>query len=291
MCSDYQNSEASPARVDAAIVVVLYHPGAGDLANLSALATWGVRVIAVVNAIRDKDRDSLPASKVQVIYNPTNVGLARALNQGIAAAIDAGSRYVLLLDQDSRPTRETFETLLAAATEIEKAGRPLACVAPVLRDRKATTDTDIHTDSTSFATSGTMLTQMGWNQAGPMLERLFIDGIDHEWCFRARARGLETVLVREAVMEHDMGEDGINLFGRYRPIHRSPARHYFIIRNTLWLAREPHIPARWRLSEVAKLAYRVPTYLLASHDRARTVGSIMAAVADGLGRTDSRQPT
>ena len=290
MYSDHQTLEASAAHVSAAIVVVLYHPDKEDLANLARLTEWGARVVAVINAIGDKDRALLPTDGVQVIDNPGNLGLARALNQGIGAAVDAGSRYILLLDQDSRPTRDMFDALLTAAVRIEEEGRTLACVAPLLRDRKAAAGMGDHAGSASFATSGTMLTRASWDQVGPMWESLFIDGIDHEWCFRARARGFETVLVREAVMEHDMGEDGINLLGRYRPLHRSPVRHYFIVRNTLWLAGKRHIPARWRLSELIKLAYRIPSYVLASSDRARTVRNVAAAIVDGFGRTNRRQP-
>lgn len=290
MYPDHQMPEASAARAGAAIVVVLYHPDADDLANLSRLADWGVHVVAVINAIGEASRPSLPVSGVQVIDNPRNLGLARALNQGTGAAIEAGSRYVLLLDQDSRPTRDMFDALLAAAIGIEGEGRSLACVAPLLRDRKAVAGTGDHAGGASFATSGTMLTRAGWERVGPMWEPLFIDGIDHEWCFRARARGLETVLVREAVMEHDMGDEGVNLLGRYRPVHRSPVRHYFIVRNTLWLAREPHIAARWRFGELVKLGYRIPSYILASSNRGRTIGSIAAAIADGIGRTNRRQP-
>ncbi|WP_342659353.1 glycosyltransferase (plasmid) [Sphingomonas sp. NY01] len=290
MNSEDHTPDASAARAGAAIVVVLYHPGDDDLANLSKLADWGIPVVAVINAIGNVGGRAALSAKVQVVANPRNLGLARALNQGIGAAMNAGSRYVLLLDQDSRPTLDMFDALLATAAQIEAEGRALACVAPLLRDRKAMAGTGDHAGDASFATSGTMLTRVGWERVGPMWEPLFIDGIDHEWCFRARARGLETVLVRDAVLEHDMGDEGINLLGRYRPIHRSPVRHYFIVRNTLWLAREQHISPRWRLGELAKLAYRVPSYVLASSDRSRTIGNIAAAIADGVGRTNRRQP-
>lgn len=290
MHSEDHTPAASAARAGAAIVVVLYHPSEDDLANLSRLAGWGVHVVAVINALGSVGRALMPGAGVQVIANSRNLGLARALNQGIGAAMEMGSRHVLLLDQDSRPTCEMFDRLLTAVTRIEVEGRPLACVAPLLRDRKAAPGTASHAPQASFATSGTMLTRVGWERVGPMCEPLFIDGIDHEWCFRARARGLETVLVQEAVLEHDMGDEGFTLLGRYRPIHRSPVRHYFIVRNTLWLAREQHIPGRWRLGELVKLAYRVPSYVLASNDRLRTLSNLAAAIADGVGRTNRRQP-
>ena len=84
MYSDHQMPEASAARAGAAIVVVLYHPDADDLANLSRLADWGVHVVAVINAIGEASRPSVPVSGVQVIDNPRNLGLARALNQGLS---------------------------------------------------------------------------------------------------------------------------------------------------------------------------------------------------------------
>ncbi|WP_334656764.1 glycosyltransferase [Sphingomonas panaciterrae] len=290
MHPDHQLPPAGSARADVAVVVVLYHPGDDDLANVTRLTKWGVRVVAVVNAIDDARRAAMPATGAQVIANPSNLGLAHALNQGIGAAVADGARYVLLLDQDSRPTSDMLDALLAAATAMEAEGRSIACVAPVLHDRKSTGGANTAWDNGPFATSGTLLTRAGWEQVGPMWEPLFIDGIDHEWCFRARGRGMETVLVRAAVMEHNLGDEGMNFLGRYRPVHRSPLRHYFIVRNTLWLARKGYIPLGWRASEVAKLGYRIATYLLVSNDRSRTVGNITAALVDGVAQSRQRQP-
>src|SRR2546427_11846850 len=58
------------------------------------------RVIVVDNASTDGTasavRDTFPT--VHLIANPANVGLARALNQGVAACFDAN--YVLLRNSD-----------------------------------------------------------------------------------------------------------------------------------------------------------------------------------------------
>lgn len=295
MTPQSQTPSACFDHADIAIAVVLYHPSVSDLDNVTQLATWGVNVVAVVNAISDEQRAKLPSGHgVTVIVNSSNLGLARALNQAVGTAIDAGAHFVLMLDQDSRPTVDMLDRLASAATSIEAEGRALACVAPLLRDRKAivengTSSTDIAGGPT-FATSGTMLSRRAWLTVGPMLDPLFIDGIDHEWCFRARAAGFENVLVNDAVMAHDMGEGAINVMGRFRPVHRSPVRHYFIVRNTLWLARKRYIPIRWRISELIKLGYRVPSYVIFSTDKVRTAGNIVAAIADGIGETNRRQP-
>lgn len=295
MTPQHQTLNVRVNRADIAVAIVLFHPSDSDLDNVRTLATWGVHVVAVVNAISDKQRDKLPSQPgVSIIVNAANLGLARALNQAVGTAIDTGAHFVLMLDQDSRPTTEMMDRLAAAATAIETEGRSLACVAPLLRDRKAvlhdgTSSNDIAGGAT-FATSGTMLTRKAWFAVGPMWEQLFIDGIDHEWCFRARASGFENVLITDAVMAHDMGEDAINIMGRFRPVHRSPLRHYFIVRNTFWLARKPYIPIRWRLSELVKLGYRIPSYIVFSTKKSLTIRNIFSAVVDGICRTNQHQP-
>lgn len=277
----------------AAIVVVLFHPTADDLANLRRLAQTAAHLVVIVNALADEAAHSLPdANAATIVRNERNMGLARALNQGIDTAFGAGADYVLLLDQDSRPPADLLEKMVASFQVIERSpGRRPACAAPLLLDRKAhKTLSPPEPNSGTLATSGSLISRTAWESVGPMWEDLFIDGIDHEWCFRARARGFDTMTVPDVVMEHDMGEVGVNLFGRFRPIHRSPLRHYFIVRNTLWLSRRHYIPRGWRLSELVKLLYRAPVYVIVSRDRRRSLRSIGHALLDGVTGSQARQP-
>jgi len=275
-------------------VIVLFHPSDADLANVNRLADAGP-VIAVINAIAQNPQAVLPArDRLSVIHNRSNMGLAHALNQGIKAAFDQGADHVLLLDQDSRPDPVMIARLTSAAKSIEAQQRQLACVAPLLHDRKfgqitATSAKFEVCDIPSFATSGTLITRSGWKHVGPMWDELFIDGIDHEWCFRARAKGMETVQIPGVIMEHDMGEDAINLLGHFKPVHRSPIRHYFIVRNTLWLLRQKHIPVKWRRLELLKLFYRIPAYIFFSTARMRSAKNMGFAVIDGLRGKSSLQ--
>jgi len=274
--------------VSAATVVVLFRPSSDDLANLIQMADWGQDVIAVINSCDAALSERLPLStRIFYIRNTDNLGLAHALNQGLAAAFEQGADYVLLLDQDSRPDAVMRDRLVAVAAELEAAGRHVGCVAPALIDRKLADanvgSSDLHRSTKgTLATSGTLIPRAAWHKVGPMWEDLFIDGIDHEWCFRARDRGFETVVSPGIVMEHDMGEGAINFFGRFKPIHRSAVRHYFIVRNTLWLAGRGYIPLGWRASELLKLSYRIPAYLFFSTDKPRSARNLIRAFADGL---------
>lgn len=284
-------------------VVVLFRPDPGAIAFVAALADWGYAPVAVVNAARPEDEAMLASLEgADRLYNDDNRGLAEAFNQGIGHALADGASHVLLFDQDSRPAPEMGRQLLHRA-QAAAAWTELGCIGPVARDRK-------HPDSRVTATasiahggvaeasviisSGMLLPRTAIERVGGMWNELFIDQVDHDWCFRARAAGLSVLVATDVVMLHDMGDAGFSLFGRYKPIHRSPVRHFHIVRNTLWLARLSLIPARWRVSEMCKLALRMPAYLLFSSARAATARSLVQAVAAGLrsppGRTYRASP-
>jgi rhamnosyltransferase len=268
---------------EVAVVVVLYNPDAESLAHVRELAGVWRHVFAVSNGITDAQRVELAAiDGLSLIENPGNVGLARALNQGIELSLASTASFILLLDQDSRLPSGTIGLLVQGAKRLRDANVPVGCVAPRLVDRKAP-EASVGTpgEPLTVATSGSLLTREAVLAVGQMWDELFIDGIDHEWCFRARAKGFAVVLDREATLTHDMGEGGVRIGNRFRPIHRSPFRHYHIVRNTLWLQSRSYIPLRWRLRELVKLAYRAPIYLLVSDDRKETLLALFRAVRDG----------
>ena len=274
---------------EVAIVVVLFQPTEANVENAVRLAKAGFSIIAVSNGVTAAQRDALMATmRVTLIENCDNLGLARALNQGVDAALTTGANYVMLLDQDSEPCTAMIERLYTFAGSRLAGGERVACVAPRLIDRKAP-DASVGAagEPQTVATSGSLLPRQAIVDVGPMWEDLFIDGIDHEWCFRAQAAGLHILVDREATLAHDMGDAGVRVGQRYRPIHRSAFRHYHIVRNILWLQRLSYIPLTWRLRELAKLGYRIPVYVLVSRERISTIGSLFRAFRDGVAGPDS----
>jgi rhamnosyltransferase len=53
-------------------------------------------------------------------------------------------------------------------------------------------------------------------------------------------------------MQHDLGDDFVSLFGRTITV-RSSLRYYYLIRNGLWLLRQPWVPSAWRVMDACRL--------------------------------------
>ena len=269
-------------------VVVLYQPADAVLALVDTFVAGGYDIVVVVNEASPAIRQRLNAGdSVSVIDNHGNIGLAKALNVGIQHAFAVNhSDYVALFDQDSMPDAD-LPRLLADELKLAEVAR-VACIGPQLIDRKNSV-AQYHTNCVSaldhprsIPTSGTVISRTAYGAVGPMMEELFIDGIDHEWCLRAWSKGYSVCVSPNVAMLHDMGDASMNYFGRYKPVHRSPLRHYYVVRNTFYLMRFTYLPLSWRLSELLKTPRRMAAYVVFSSDRWRTLRLIAHAVRDGI---------
>lgn len=267
-----------------AAVIILYFPDDETLDFIEKYHASGAKLSIVVNAINNEALDRLIKLEVwQLTVNDENLGLAKALNQGIDISFKNGASFVFLLDQDSRPDFDLHLKLSDEWLKLNNKYGNLGAISPVLIDIKGLESQNIYDKSQSLiidtmATSGTLISIEAYNIVGPMMEWLFIDCIDHDWCFRAAAKGLVLVQVNKYIMAHDMGDDGITILGTYRPLHHSPIRHFYIIRNTIYLLRQSHIPKYWRIREALKTIYRIPIYFIISSNKMETGRNIFSAL-------------
>jgi rhamnosyltransferase len=87
-------------------------------------------------------------------------------------------------------------------------------------------------------TSGSLVRCEAVDQVGRFDERLFIDGVDHDFCLRCRRAGLLVIEGADQVMDHSMGAVSLHrLLGRtIACTNHSPTRRYYITRNSLELS-------------------------------------------------------
>jgi rhamnosyltransferase len=267
-----------------ACIFVLYNPKSESLQKLVDLSARGYQVVAVINAINDDGLRLIEGqAAIRCIKNQKNVGLALALNQGLFCAFqELKTSFAVLFDQDSE---FDLDLPLQLVQELIALGDTTACIGPKLLDVKAKGAQYVLHNSghvQTIPTSGSAISKKTYDDVGPMKEDLFIDGIDHEWCFRASSKGLKIAVSDQLVMSHDMGDASINWFGQYKPVYRNPIRHFYIIRNSIYLTRVSYIPLQWRLKESLKIVRRILMYVWASNDRLKTIQLIAKAIKDGF---------
>jgi rhamnosyltransferase len=234
-----------------------------------------------------------------VLPNHANLGLSKALNRGIEQALGQGFPWLLLFDQDSRPTPPMLQRLLAVRSQVDAAAmgpsiydERLGTALPFLSFhwggvRRHWPDPKHHRliDTDILITSGSLLNARALRDIGLMDEDLFIDGIDLEWCFRAKARGYRLIGVSDAVLRHRLG-DAVRHHPRLgkRVLIHSPQRQYHIIRNRVLLYRRGYVPLRWKLADFPRLVFNLLYFSLFVPPRRENFLEMMRGLRAGVFR-------
>lgn len=236
--------------------------------------------------------DSIDHENAIIIKNQRNLGLAKAQNQGIEIAKERGADFVLLLDQDSEPSEGLVEKLLEyyhGANAI----KPVALIGPSIKDMYHP-EIDVKyegvvlsglfikrvpiesvTEVSYCIASGSLIPLSVLCEVGGMMEKLFIDSIDMEWCLRAKAKGFHIFQTNTTILNHYLGN------GKSHKIKsHTPLREYFITRNSLLMLRMPYVPIGYRARKVFAVLGRILISLFSLESD--YLKSELKAVLDGL---------
>ncbi len=248
-------------------VIVTFEPEPEALSTmLAALAPQVEALVIVDNGSRDAPALQLPAAQAHLVHRiqlRENLGIGAAQNLGVQWAREWGADYVLLSDQDSEPAADMVAQLVAAARGFAADGVALALVAPDYVDERQSVHIPfMHLvdgrpswfgcdeaggtpEITTAIASGALIPMATLDSIGGMRESLFIDLVDIEWCFRARAEGYRAFGVCAAKLRHNLGERPTRVLGRQLATH-SPLRNYYFYRNAVWLFRQCYVPTVWK---------------------------------------------
>lgn len=234
-------------------VVVSYN--SPELLNkcISSILPQVEKIIVIDNSsdagARQRIKEIASRERVLLVLNEKNEGLGYALNQGIRHSCDNGYIWTLLLDDDSvlsdGMVDEMMRSYLNCDTDIQGT---VAAIVPVVYDkdmdeyipsvittktfnrklRQPSSDAFIH----FHITSGTLLNNAIVKRVGYMNERLFIDYIDFDYCFRLLNKGYKILLSKDALLYHSLGELQQTLFLRFR--EHNFMRVYYQSRNRLY---------------------------------------------------------
>jgi rhamnosyltransferase len=306
----------SPADSDVWAVVILYRPDREAVRQQhEALSP---QVAGVVYTDNGGGRDVLARldlvadRRVRCAGDGQNVGIAEGINRGVALAREAGAAFVLLLDQDSVPAPDMVARLATALGRALEGDASVGAVGPAIFDElhgkmedfghavsrlqrrapPAPGPTDAPVELNYLITSGTLIPVGVLDEVGLMESDLFIDAVDFEWSFRARARGYRLYGTYDAHLHHKRGQGlhRIPILGATIRLH-APERHFYIFRNHLRLCFRPYMPVVWKLRGLWYLVVRTTLFGLFVSGRAAHLAAMARGTWQGLrqGWADARK--
>jgi len=292
-------------RVAAAIVI--YHPDPEVIVSLIYGIAPDVQLIqlflnsALPTAFINSCITAAGFTAVRILGNGRNVGLGRAYNEAARHARESGCDLLLLLDQDStfapgmaarltslldRARGGASKGIIAIGPRPTRPESGIAYKLPPIAPNSLRLPS--HSTETCFIiSSGSIISIDAMMAVGRFREDFFIDCIDIEWWFRARALGFSCIMALNEYMPHRLGRGLIRVpFLNITLIDQPPERLYTYARNQIAMMRLRHVPSGWKLRAILALALRilitVPVYRRSIETKALLRG-IIAGLRSEIG--------
>ena len=228
--------------------------------------------------------------RVTLVGSGRNVGLAAALNQGLAA-LPEQTEAVFFLDQDSVIPDGLIDGL---AKDLDDPTIGVVGPSPVDTATGRAYETfagrhDQLDDRDMVITSGMLLRRAVLEQVtgAGFREDFFVDYVDLDFCLRLRRAGVRIVRDRALELPHSIGDVRPHrLLGRTVRIgHYSAWRHYWIARNGSILIRENLRPLPvWAVTNTLFLGRWFAQILLFEPQRRTHAAAFLRGLRDSLTR-------
>lgn len=201
---------------------------------------------------------SLSGENIVYISLKENLGIATAQNLGIKEADSLGCNYIIFFDQDSSITIDLIQNLITSFTDVYALDPQVALVGPLIIERatgipyKSSANLNLrYSYVNELISSGSVTTVDIIRKVGGMMDDLFIDWVDYEWCWRAKSKGFHCYMATQIRMEHMVGNGVIRLPG-LKIMSPAPIRYYYIYRNLLILIRLKYVPFKWKYRQIIR---------------------------------------
>ena len=216
---------------------------------------------------------------VVLLRNPENKGSAWALNRLCEKADVNDYQWILTLDQDSVcPDNlvEIYKKYLVGAN--------MLCPKIIDRNYGVIDGSEKNVEAVEKCiTSGCLLKLSSWRELHGFDEKMFIDGVDFEFCYRMKKSGMNILRINEVALNHEIGNITVRQFLGLKVIvkNHSAFRKYYIAKNIIYMARKRNnylLIMRGILQEI-KL---IEIVLLYEDDKSQKLKRIIRGIEDGF---------
>lgn len=264
--------------------VVTYNPEIPLLQkNLSALLELVDQVILVDNCSVNLNDIKLVVEyvdRITLIENHSNMGIACALNEIMEKAIDHGYSWVLTMDQDSIAP----DNLISEYEKYLDSSVGILC--PIIYDRNKKQKPMIYLGTHEIIeciTSGSLVNVSAWQKVNGFDEKLFIDGVDFDFCERLRKAGYRILEVGTIILSHAIGNITMRkfLFWDVSVKNHSAFRKYYIARNTIYLAKKNGSVVRL-VKSYLQVVKQIAVVTLYEQDKKQKLTAICKGMIEGI---------
>ncbi|TXH21718.1 MAG: glycosyltransferase [Chitinophagaceae bacterium] len=221
-------------------VVILYFPDQTIIDNIKSYIRFVEKLIVIDNSSPASTIDFNFSNKIILIQNNDNLGIAAPLNQAIELCKQSQADWLLTMDQDSQfltGEMEKYLNCISNFKDIQQVGMFGLNYLNANQIKEC-----VYTETDEIITSGSLVNLKIAEQIGGFDEKLFIDEVDSEYCYRINKYGFKTIRFDHVHLHHHLGTSG--QYRSYktgkvtsRSLH-SHIRIYYMVRNYLYVFQQ-----------------------------------------------------
>lgn len=222
--------------------VILYYPDSSTLSNIRSYAGNIDKLYIIDNSEKDNRQlimeSGLATNSYTYIHDGINRGMAVRLNQAARLAIEEGYEWLLTMDQDSSFEKQAIDTYLQCL--LTNGNKAATAMFGITFLNKPTQQAGCQATAVNkLITSGSIINLQLFESVGEFDEKLFIDEVDFEYCYRAISKGYSIVQFNHIFLQHSIGNTSMHtslksMKTTARSLH-SPIRMYYRTRNYFYI--------------------------------------------------------
>lgn len=264
-------------------VVILYNPEESIIYNIGTYIGILDKLYVLDNSPTTNDKIISQLSiydNIVYVKNVDNMGISLSLNYCLNQ-LEEQYDWLLTMDQDSYFYEGNAEHLVNSLYSICKRDTAILSASHVALQSIDEYRQNGMEKCQLIMTSGNLLNIQIAKTLGGFDENLFIDEVDHEYCYRATKNGFKIYRDNDCVLIHNLGEESVfSLLGwKVKSKNHNYMRRYYQTRNLLYL-RDKHLEYRSKSPLGRYFRTTIRAILLVDEDKYRKLKSLYEGYKD-----------
>jgi rhamnosyltransferase len=240
--------QSSITKNDICCAIITFNPDRGLLELIDVIESQVNRIIIIDN-FSDEDKIGIVTNcakyeRIEIIKNCNNLGIAKALNQGVEFAKQKGFNWVITFDQDTKPFNNIID-IISKVYYLYPDKNKIGAIGANAVDAKSNIyyclpENSLFSTRDYLITSGCLISVRVFSEIGGFREDLFIDNVDIEYSLRLSRYGKVSLITEKPGMMHKAGNSiSKKIFGfNIESSHHNSIRRYYMARNHVILTKK-----------------------------------------------------